>query len=165
MPKIRVTLGQIDKAIDFLDDYEKKLHKKLERLVQQLAENGADIARAYVFNYGAFNLGDLYGSIAMYREGNKAVIFTDSDHAAFVEFGTGVVGGYNPYPAEIPVGWSYASGQTINPETGAWFFYNETTKVSGWTQGMPSRPFMWDTAVDLRRSLVAVARKVFAEND
>lgn len=162
--KITVSLGNLSKLSAYLKDYEKKLDSKVTELIREMADNGVQIAQAKLYEYGAVNLGDLVGSIAMYVENGKAMIFTDSDHAAYVEFGTGVVGAYNPYPADLPSGWSYASGETIDPETGVWYFYNTNTGIHGYTQGMPSRPFMWDTANELRQKLTEYARGVFSAN-
>ena len=47
-----------------------------------------------------------------------------------------------------------------NPE--GWWYYDEKQGRKRWTKGMPSRPFMYETARDLERKVVEIAREVFS---
>lgn len=49
------------------------------------------------------------------KGGGVWAVVAGTDHAAFVEFGTGVVGKQSPYKGNLPEGvdWQYASGKTI----------------------------------------------------
>lgn len=156
----------LEKLQTHLKAYEKNLPNKLERFINELCEQGVEIMKQNITTYGAIQFGDLFDhcDYAVYQKGKRAVIFNDSDHCAFVEFGTGVVGGYNPHP-NLPVPWAYGSGATIDEETGTWYFVNKSTGVSGYTQGMPARPYMWNTSKELRNKLTQIAKEVFAKND
>ena len=48
---------------------------------------------------------------------------------------------------------------------GGWYYYDEDQKRVRFTQGMPSRPFMYETARELERQLKRTAREVFRQND
>mgnify|MGYP000349256408 CR=1 FL=1 len=147
-----------------LREYQDSLNKKCEIFTEELAKRGVEIAKARVTTLDAIFTGDLLNK----GNGDKnSVIFfitADSRHAAFVEFGTGQLGleGSYPYPFPEGVEWNYNTGKTIfeiapgkygwfYPKDGKWYF----------TQGMPSRPFMYETSLELMQEIPQIAKKVF----
>lgn len=146
-----------------------ELRQKVNTLVRLLAEKGVLIAQANVTSYDAIFTGELLSSISAKNGGgtNGTAIFyivADSKHAVFVEFGTGQIGSEAPYPYPLPPGvdWEYNSGKTIfeiSPGQYGWFY----PKGDKWyfTQGMPSRPFMYETAMELQELILKTAREVF----
>lgn len=147
------------------------LQQKVDLLAKALAERGADIAQANVAKLDAVFTGELIDSIhTRFKESGKGYavfcVVADSDHAVFVEFGTGQRGmeaGY-PYPFPEGVSWDYATGKTIkqNPKTGAyyWFYPGDDGKWH-YTEGMPSRPFMYEANMELYQETVEIAKKIF----
>jgi hypothetical protein len=146
-----------------------ELRQKINTLVRILAEKGVLIAQANITSYDAIFTGELLSSISAKNGGgtNGTAIFyivADSKHAVFVEFGTGQIGSEAPYPYPLPPGvdWEYNSGKTIfeiSPGQYGWFY----PKGDKWyfTQGMPSRPFMYETAMELQELILKTAREVF----
>lgn len=146
-----------------------ELRQKVNTFVRILAEKGVLIAQANVTSYDAIFTGELLSSISAKNGGgtNGTAIFyivADSKHAVFVEFGTGQIGSEAPYPYPLPPGvdWEYNSGKTIfeiSPGQYGWFY----PKGDKWyfTQGMPSRPFMYETAMELQELILKTAREVF----
>ncbi len=67
------------------------------------------------------------------------VVFSNSDHAAFVEFGTGPVGADTPVPGKYP-------GPLHYRETG-WSYYNE--KEDRWvhSKGQAAQPFLYPALI------------------
>lgn len=159
MHKIKVTLGNIDDAVRQLEEYEKKVQENIKDFLTKLLEDGADIARAKVIELGAIDSGELQNSLAftLYKEGSKGVIFTDCLHACYVEFGTGVRGSASPHPT-LP--WGYDVNG--HGEDG-WYYYDTEQGRIRFTQGMPSRPFMYETAKELERKAIEIAREVFSQ--
>ena len=159
MRKITLTLDtkSIDNAIKELQGYKVELSVKANKLVQKLIDVGVEFARQEVISLGAFDSGELAGSIdgLMYTDGNHGIIFTDSDHAAYVCFGTGITGAESPHPT-MP--WQY---DVNNHGEAGWVYYNEKTGKFGWTKGMPSRPFMYNTAKHLQDELERIAKEVW----
>jgi hypothetical protein len=157
--KITLTLDtkSIDNAIKELQGYKVELSDKANRLIQKLIDVGVEVAKQEVMLLGAFDSGELAGSIdgLMYTDGTHGIIFTDCGHAAFVEFGTGVVGAGSPHPT-MP--WQY---DVNNHGEAGWVYYNEKTGKFGWTKGMPSRPFMYNTAKHLQDELERIAKEVW----
>lgn len=159
MHKITVSLGNIDDAIRQIEEYEKKVQEKIKEFLTRLLEDGADIAKAKIMELDAIESNELQESLkyTLYKEGNKGIIFTDCSHACFVEFGTGVRGSASPHPT-LP--WSYDSNG--HGEDG-WYYYDTKQGRIRFTQGMPSRPFMYETARELEQKTVEIAREVFSQ--
>lgn len=155
---ISLTDNSIKKAIADVEQFKRELDQKASQLIQRLVDRGVEIAREQVISLGAFDSGDLAGSLdgLMYTDGKHGIIFTKCNHAAFVEFGTGVVGAASPHPT-LP--WAYDVNQ--HGEAG-WVYYDEVEGRFRWTKGMPSRPFMHNTAAQLEREVLQTAKEVFA---
>ena len=145
------------------------LQRKVDLLVKTLADKGVAMAKANVKEFDAIFTADLYDSIHTEFEssGKGTAIFyivCDSEHAMFVEFGTGQIGQENPYPYEFPEGvvWDYNTGKKIFPfgEGQYGWIYERDGKLY-FTQGMPSRPFMYETSLDLYRIVEKTAKEVF----
>ena len=154
---------------DLLNYKNNILQHNVDLLTKKLADKGVDIAQVNVARLDAIFTGELISSIhTKYGGGTKGTaifyIVADSHHAAFVEFGTGQLGmeGGYPYPFPSNVNWQSNTGKTIfeiSPGQYGWFY----PKDGQWyfTQGMPSRPFMYETSLELMKLVVKTAREVF----
>lgn len=170
MTKITVKLSQkgIDKAIKQLQDYKKSLREKSRLLIEKLGDYGLQVCRAKVVEMDIYDTGRLLSTISGYynSETNSGFITVDCDYAVFVEFGTGTRGIGKPYPAgEImaEVGYQYMGGTkyvTLLDGRIGWYY---PTEEGTWrfTEGLPSRPFMYETALDMRRNLDSLIKEVF----
>lgn len=158
MQKINFSLGTIDDAISKIETYERKLKQNVRTFLSKLLEIGVEISRAKIVELGAIDSGELQNSLAytLYKEGNKGILFTDCAHACFVEFGTGVKGAANPHPT-IP--WAY---DTNGHGEDGWYYYDTEQGRIRFTKGMPSRPFMYETAKELEQRAAEIAREVFS---
>ena len=172
MPKFKTDLSVsgIEKLKKEIINYrDNTLQQKVNLLAERLADKGVDIARANVSKLDAIFTGELLNSIQKRQvsSGKGSAVFfvvTDSDHAAFVEFGTGQMGQEMPYPYPLPEGvtWDYNTGKTIfevSPGQYGWFYQRDGQWY--FTQGMPSRPFMYETTMELYETVVQTARDVF----
>lgn len=172
MKKITVNIfdpKSIDKAIKQLNDYKKEVETKTTELAQRLATLGAEIVRMKIVELGVVDKGDLLSSVGGYFSPllNAGFVMVTSDHAAFVEFGTGIVGNTNPHSnAEYlaKASWKYMVGEKIFTTKDGKVGWVYPTDDGGYrfTEGMPSRPFMYETALELERQFVQIARGVFA---
>ena len=154
---------------ELLEDKRDYLPDRVKMLVERLAESGVNIAKANVTKIDAIFTGELMNSIKLVEGGStkETVIFyivADSEHAAFVEFGTGQMGEEAPYPYPLPEGveWNYNSGKTIfeiSPGNYGWFYPRDGKWY--FTQGMPSRPFLYETSLELQQLIVKTAKEVF----
>lgn len=154
-----------------LEKYRDSLTFKCRELAEKLAERGVEIARVQIADLDAIFTGELIQSLhTEYKDSSKFgaafAVVTDSDHAAFVEFGTGSRGEDKPYPYPLPEGvsWDYNVGKTIrqNAVTGAYYwFYPGNDGLWHYTEGIPSRPFMYLTSLELQKEIVKTAQEVF----
>ena len=171
MKKIFVDLNQensIRNAIEKLKRYKKKVETNTRLLVQRLTDEGANIARIKIVNMGAYATGELLSGVDGYFSPslNAGFVRVTSDHVAFVEFGTGVVGRANPHKNGeylSKAAWSYASGAKIFTTKNGKIGWIYPTDDGGFrfTEGMPSRPFMYETAVELQSKFKQTAKEVF----
>ena len=151
-----------------LNTYSNNLSYKCQLIAQELARLGCDIAKVHITTLDAIFTGELISSITSSGivTQSKAVFYViaDSKHACFVEFGTGQLGQEGSYPYPFPEGveWKYNSGKTIfeiAPGEYGWFYPSE----DGWkfTQGMPARPFMYETSLELYNKVIKVCKEAF----
>ena len=153
-----------------LDYKNNTLQQKLNILAKTLSEKGVVIAQANIAGLDAIFTGELISSVHTRKgSGSKGTaifyIVADSKHAAFVEFGTGQLGKEAPYPYPLPEGveWNYNTGKTIfeiEPGQYGWLYQGDDGKWY-FTQGMPSRPFMYETSLELMQIVKETALEVF----
>ena len=162
--KANLSVKSITDAIEQIRKYQEELDSKVKEFTKRLAEEGVQIAKA--------NVVELLGSISSEerpsgKNTSVYVVKADSDHAIYVEIGTGMIGASSPYPGKLPV--VYAQGKkfiTLKESFGkypagtyGWFYYKNGQFF--FTEGMPSRPFMYNTGVELREKIGIIAKEVF----
>jgi hypothetical protein len=159
----------INMAIRRLNEYKKEVETKATELAQRLTDLGADIVRMKIVEMGAYNSGELLSGVDGYFSPslNAGFVRVTSDHVAFVEFGTGVVGQSNPHKNGEYLSlasWGYATGSKIFTTKDGRVGWVYPTDDGGlrFTEGMPSRPFMYETALELERQYMQIAKEVFA---
>lgn len=170
--KITITLSQksIQDAISQIKAYQNDLTYKCQLLAEKLAEKGVEIARLQLADLDAIFTAELISSVhaeckGSIKGGGIWAVVAGTDHAMFVEFGTGIVGKRSPYPGKLQEGvdWQYASGKTIRQLADGRYgwFYKDDDGQWWFTEGMPSRPFMYYTAQELEKIVVETAKEVF----
>lgn len=150
MPTIRVSLNSksIDEAIKQVEAYKKKVEKLAENVVHTAVEMGVETAKDLAMYMNAYDSGELVnGIVAEYDDPTHGRIVSTAPHSAFVEMGTGIVGKQNPGNS-IP-GWQYDVNE--HGEEGWWYVGKDGKRH--WTKGMPSRPYMYETAKMLKDSI------------
>lgn len=158
MPKIKISLNEdsINAALKELKAYHKKVKQAAAKLVKMLTEQGVEIAQLNVSDMKAVDSGELYNSIFAKYEGDAGFVVADATHAAFVEFGTGTMGKNSPHPQIAVAGWHYDVNN--HGELGWWYVGRDGQYH--WTKGMPSRPYMYQTAQLLRQMVVPAAKEI-----
>ena len=163
----------IKAAIKEIEKYRDGLEYKARLLAEKLAERGVEIARVQIADLDAIFTRELLESIhneyvESFKGGAIFAVVAGTDHALMVEFGTGQMGKDTPYPYPLPQGisWNYATGRTIrqNATTGRYYwFYPGRDGKWHYTEGMPARPFLYSTSLELQRIVAEVAKEVFGQ--
>lgn len=161
--------SSVDNLIRDLRAYQNDLPNKARLLAQKLADKGVVGAKTRIAELNAVFTGELLSSVHsvnLHSSKNMAVfaVVADSEHALFVEFGTGQMGQEAPYPYPFPPGvdWEYNTGPTIreiSPGQYGWFYQRDGRWY--FTQGMPARPYMYETFIELKMLVEQTAREVF----
>lgn len=160
MPKYTIKLNpkDIGRVIKDIEKYKRELTEKVNLLIEELTDYGVQVAKAQVRELGAWYTGELESSIEGYFSPSVGVgiIKAGAPYAIYVEFGTGIVGKSQPHPS--PDNWRY---DINNHGDRGWWYFNDNTGRMQWTKGMPSRPFMFNTARKLEEDCKEIAREVF----
>ena len=159
----------LQKGINKLQTYKKRIQRKTSQLIQKLTDYGAEIVRIKIVNMGAYYSGELLSGVSGYFSPslNAGFVRVTSDHVAFVEFGTGVKGQNNPHQNGeylSKAAWSYASGSKIFTTQDGRVGWIYPTDDGGFrfTEGMASRPFMYETALELQGKFEKITKEVFS---
>lgn len=169
--KAGLNVSEIRQLQKDLMRYQEYLTNKAAQLAKRLSEIGVDIAQVQIADLDAIFTGELIASIhSEFKDSTKHgaifAIVADSSHAIFVELGSGWRGQNTPYPYPLPEGisWDYNTGKTIryNAKKGTYYwFYPEKDGLWHYTEGMPARPFMYLTSLELQKEVVKIAKEVF----
>ena len=124
--------------------YQKKVEKAADDLVRRLTEQGVSLAQLNASYMDIYDTGELMRGIESQYKGKIGFVVSTATHSIFCEFGTGIVGAQNPHPEVAIAGWRYIGRDG----------------KSHWTKGMPSRPYMYETAKMLRSMVVPLAKEV-----
>ncbi len=156
--KFSLNEKDIDRAIKELQQFKKEFLERCNLLVEALTDYGVEVAKVQVAQLDAVYTGELMNSIEGYYSPtyNVGIIKAGAYYAAYVEFGTGVVGSQSPHPN--PDGWQY----DINDHGDeGWVYYDDYTGKFRWTRGFKSRPFMYNTARQLEKECKKIVQEVF----
>lgn len=151
----------IQNAVKEVENYAYSLTDKCNEFAKKLAQIGVQTAKMKVAQYDAVYTGELLSSInyeqgAVIKKGATWIVYTGCPWAKFVEFGTGIVGKMKPHKNKGIVGWEYDVNE--HGEAG-WWYYRDGKRH--WTKGLPSRPFMYETSIELAEKIAEVAKEVF----
>jgi HK97 gp10 family phage protein len=149
--------------IDELKKYKDSLGDKCNDIVRELMSIGVDNAKVLC----PVDTGEARDSITGYvDESSRTATIIAGSHCIYIEFGTGVVGAGSSHPSAEWIAfmsWAYGSGGTIfttkDGRTG--WYYPADDGTWKFTEGMPSRPFMYETVQYLKRQCSRVAKEAF----
>lgn len=159
--KLSPTEKSINEILKEIRRYRKKVEKAAPEITKRLTEQGVSLAQQNASYMDIYDSGALVNGIEAEYVGGFGVstavgkVHSTAPHSAFCEFGTGIVGQGSQHPDPMP-GWTYDVNE--HGEDG-WWYYDESGQKR-WTKGMPSRPYMHDTAKMLRNMVPETARGV-----
>lgn len=155
----------IDKTIQHLKEYQKRLPDKTDKLLERLATIGAFRARIDFSN--AMYAGDNDVEVEVTKDGNGYVIKASGSSVLFIEFGTGILNPEHPQSGEFGfMHGTYGKGKGANPN--GWVYVGsqgnagQTIRDGVYrTYGNPPAMAMWNASKDIRQEIEKIAREVF----
>lgn len=168
MPKtisFGLSVSEINQAVKELRQYQAEIIYKCQKLAERLAEEGVYIARLKIAEYDAIYTGELLASIkheygGVIQDGAKWIIYTGCPYAKYVEFGFGAIGQGQPHPDTSLVNWKYVTNEE---HRNGWYYFNTQDGKWHFSKGQPSKPFMFETATELRQLVTKIAKEVFSK--
>lgn len=153
--------SSIARAIKEIELFQKQLSESLLELTERLTEEGINVAKMQIAALEAVDTGELEGSIQGYFSPNlhAGFVYTNTFHALFVEYGTGVVG-QGTYPTTTAGGWQYDIHD--HGEKG-WVYHNDNDGKFHWTKGYVARPFMLNTFEWLKEAAPEMAASLWTQ--
>lgn len=163
MPKIDLVLSEkgIDDAISQLQAYAEKIRHAPEKIVRSLTMDGQTAASGRLSAIADPD-GNIDARVSSQVNGRKGTVSLSGSQAAFLEFGTGPVGGSQPHPLSGQVGWKYASGPKIrtfkNGRIG-WVYFDRSKHHYRITSGIAPQNIMLSAAERMRMNIVQRAKE------
>lgn len=171
MKVIHVTLDSdsVDKAIQELEAYKRRLDEKAEELRKRVAFLIATTARD-IFSYAVaddlLRDGAIIGGVSVNVENRDGMtlVIADGKDAIFMEFGAGVY--HNGAVGSSPNPWGTGLGYTI----GSYGLGNGAKEVWGYsdeagfhlTHGTPASMPLYRSTMAVRQNIEQIAREVFS---
>ena len=154
---------EIDKAIKELGRFKRDFITACNELLKQLGALATDTAKSVLVFDSAIFTAQLYDSLGagsrFDAQTRTAILRTDVPYAAYVEFGTGIVGD-GDHPDAGTVGWKY----DVNGHgEGGWYYRNDRDGQVHWTQGEPAKPFMYSAFARVRSDAPRLTATIFAK--
>lgn len=163
MAKIKVHLSAkaLSAASERLEQQAKELQEKKDRLITQLAEEGAEVAREII---GTSSTGNDLATVTVEDTENGKRIRASGRLITFLEFGTGVYAGkgYGEIPPDLPFevapgSWSQTVGQKqFVPGVHEYWVHDGVAYIGQY----PRKP-MLEAAQHIRQRVEPLAREIF----
>lgn len=162
--KVKLDPKSIENAIKEIEAYKEDLEKRVRLLLKRLTDEGVRIAKAKVVEHGVIHDTQLTNSINGFVMGNTGFIRVDDEHAVFFEFGTGPIGASDPHPLGSSYkseGWYTKADEKPMNELYGWRPLGKDGDVYFFTEGQKAKPFMYETALQLRDVFPEIVKEVF----
>ena len=157
--RLKISLNDkngIRNALKVLENYGKRDDANVTKFIEKMVDKGVKYAQSICPVDTGLLRGSIRGKVETSTYKIKGTISVGTDHAAFVEFGTGVVGqGTYPNIAQTV----YAYDVNGHGEDG-WNYFDDARQQFFHTKGQEANPFMYETAKYLNGVAIATAGEV-----
>lgn len=161
--QIPATQEGFREAANWLMRWRSKILRNAEKLLDKMLKEGEN----YAFLGAAAHIytGLTIDTIMSYRDGNHGVLLVGGN-AIWVEFGTGVYAqGQTDHPvlnevAQYGIVRHGEYGDRHGSDPNGWYYTGDDGQVHH-TYGIPSDPFFYNTAQELRRQYDKYAKEIF----
>lgn len=154
-----LSVAGIDAVIRELESFRDRLNDASERVVRELAHDAENDMSARLSSVADPD-GNVDARVQSNVSGNEATVSLTGSQAAFLEFGTGVVGRTSPHEMAGRVGWNYASGAKIrsfkNGRIG-WVYFDQSRRHYRVTSGIAAQNIVIGASATTR---TMIARRI-----
>ena len=145
-----------------LEDCKEDIGRKVQELVNRLAQEGMEIAQFY-FDVGVYD-GKKDVTVRVEPRGDKcAAVIAEGNAVLFLEFGAGYLLGYgHPEPGAYGPGTYPGKGHWDDP--GGWYLPKAAQQATGieHSMGNPPTAAMYNAVKELERRIQEIAAEVFS---
>lgn len=155
--KLTITSKGLDSLITEINQVKVEMDSVPGEILEELLSEGERIMS------GNIDMSEVADSVTSYvsiveKGSAKGYISAEHESAVYLEYGTGIVGVWNPHP-ELPIGWVY----DINEHGYSGWVYWDSSGRKRWTMGLPSNQFILKTREELQREAGDIAIKKVKE--
>lgn len=166
---ISFSLGEIDKAIRELKQYQRDFQKKVDTYRKRIAE---EMAAVVSLNFGSAVMDDVINgtprrpevTVSVGERGDISVVVANGEDAVWCEFGAGVYhngsAGSSPNPYGQELGFTIGSYGKGHGKQTAWGYYDEDGQLVI-TRGTPASMPMYNAVQEVTKRAIEIAREVF----
>ena len=166
---ISFSLGEIDKAIRELKQYQRDFQKKVDTYRKRIAE---EMAKVVALNFGSAVMDDIINgtprrpevTVSVGERGDISVVVANGEDAVWCEFGAGVYhngsAGSSPNPYGQELGFTIGSYGKGRGKQTAWGYYDEDGQLVI-TRGTPASMPMYNAVQEVTKRAIEIAREVF----
>lgn len=159
---VELSVAGINDVIWHLNDFRQSLERAEHEIVSMLANDAAADMQASLSA-----VTDPDGNIDAQIDppqvtGNEAVVSMSGSQAAYLEFGTGVVGARNPHELSAQVGWQYGAGshyRTFRNGRVGWVYFDRSRNHYRVTSGITPQRIVLRAGQTTRMRVLARARE------
>lgn len=126
--EIGISEAEITGLIRSLDEFKRRLERAEVQIVQGLADD-AEAEMVSRLNAVTDPDGNIDAHVRSFGGGNDATVALVGSQAAYLEFGTGVIGARNAHELSAQVGWQYVAGshyRTFRNGRVGWVYFDRS---------------------------------------
>lgn len=154
MATIIIDLDHVEKGIKNFEKYVHGVDEAIDGGLREILERTSEHMSMEASNYG-LSESDLEKTKYIDFAEDEVEVGYASEHAQYVEYGTGIIGSYEQHPEADDIGWEYdINGHDIR----GWYYLGKDMKVH-WTLGMPARPIVYNTKRWLKTQATRILRR------
>lgn len=168
MLKLKINLNKpdsIENAIKELQDYEKKLNNKIQKLIESLTNDGVEVANAWIMaSQGDSEKPKVTFQVSPVGDIVKAQVFMTGKDVLFIEFGAGIHfnGEDTPHAADFGYGiGTYNPNSNNAMELEGWYYWTGTERVHSY--GTEGTYPMYHAAETMRNNIIKKALETFSD--
>lgn len=162
--KMKINLASSEQLKEAVAEFKNvtNITEVLERFMSDLIREGEERAKMICPKDTGMLEAGITSTLKMSKYTVTGSVICESDHAAYVEFGTGVVGENSPYPGDMG---SYKRNvpSEKKDETGGWTYMADDGTFH-YTHGHAPNPFMYQTAQYMKMVAPDIAKRIMSND-